>query len=73
MYRCGKCGESTKAGESIRRVVVKTRQKDYPARAYRLRGKFAREVHDPGGFGHEAVRELAVCGRCEFNMTVDPG
>ena len=74
MYCCELCGESTKSGESIRRVVTHVRDKDYPPREYKLPGKSEegrKVVRDPGGYGHETVKEIAVCGPCEFNITMD--
>lgn len=73
MYRCKKCGGNTKSGESIRRVVVKTREKNYPPRKYELPGRSKVQVFDPGGVGHETVSELAVCGMCEFEQVISTG
>lgn len=70
MYRCQMCGQSTKPGDPIRRVVMKTREKDYQPRKYKLPGKNKMEVRDPGGCGREIVKELAVCGVCEFRCQV---
>lgn len=57
-FVCDNCHEVTKAGEPMVRVVVETRKKEYPAR------RVTEDVFDPGGCGHETVREEARCPRC---------
>lgn len=43
------------------RVVVETRQRQYPERHTKTR---RRSINDPGGFGQEIVREINCCAAC---------
>lgn len=66
MYRCQMCGQSTKPGQPIQRVVTQTRIKEYHPRVYWTPGKAGRKVEDPGGEGREIAKELKVCPDCSF-------
>ncbi len=72
MFRCQLCAKVVPAGTACQRVVTLTRPKKYPSRSRANRfwrvsdtGK-RKEVYtdDPGGFGREIVKELAVCPEC---------
>lgn len=74
MYRCQICETVVPPGTRTHKVVVQTRAKEYAARekpssrgggGFRGRGRFQkRKPMDPGGEGHEIVRELTVCPAC---------
>ena len=65
MFICGFCKEQTPRGASMRRFVVETRTKVYPARE--AANKFREQlIDDPGGTGSEIVRELPACSRCAY-------
>lgn len=68
MFRCGVCGNSSHAGESLERRTAETRERVYP---YRRKAQFyfdednkRKRKDDPGGVGWEIVREVNVCPRC---------
>ena len=50
MFRCGHCGQPTKSGEPMTKVVVETRTKQY---------HYGGDV----SFGHEIVKEIGL-GEC---------
>lgn len=57
-YQCQKCRSTQPHGTPSNRVVVETREKVYPPR------KQGNGADDPGGKGHETVREMVVCPAC---------
>ena len=50
MFRCGHCGQPTKSGEPMTKIVVQTRAKQY-------------NYGDNVSFGHEIVKEISL-GEC---------
>jgi len=57
MYKCGKCGENSKSGQSVNKRVTETRIKVY------------RDPKDrPCGRGWETVKELDLCLSCSDLM-----
>ena len=68
MYRCEVCKELVPPGTVSKKVVVETREVNYPRRAAANRpkpGDSKRERRDdPGGRGSEIVREVIACPRC---------
>lgn len=70
MFVCDVCGSVTAPGAPCHRVTVETRDVEYPKRDKahwhpprppKEKGKW---VADPGGFGHETVREVRACPQC---------
>lgn len=55
MFRCGICNEPQPTHSTPTRVVVATRDRQYPPRPW---------ANDPGGFGHEIAKELNICDEC---------
>lgn len=53
MFKCEACGKNSRLGEKRNLRVVETRKVDYEDNAGRVIGH-----------GHEIVKEIAVCGRC---------
>lgn len=67
MYRCELCKELVPPNVPSYRVVTETREVQYPYRQAANRVKVGRKIetrHDPGGPGHEIVREAIACPRC---------
>ena len=68
MYRCEFCKSVIAPNTPSRRVVVETRPALYPYRAKvnRLvkKGRERMKPDDPGGTGHEIVRECVACPKC---------
>lgn len=74
MYNCDRCGNPTRARQKILKVVTATRGKTYPQRMYTkgkeidpddpkgARGRH--KIYDPGGVGHETVKEQKLCLPC---------
>lgn len=60
-FVCGICHQPQPAHSKPKRVVTKTRARNYPARVYFIGGN---KVEDPGGQGTEIVREVETCGAC---------
>lgn len=55
MYICGICGEQTAPSVPSTTIQVEQREKIYPAR---------HGANDPGGSGHETVKEVSACPSC---------
>lgn len=53
MFKCGKCHKTTQPGESMRMLVIETRDKTYY-------DDYGREV----GRGSEIVKEVGICEAC---------
>jgi hypothetical protein len=67
MFRCPLCGCVAPPRTSPRSLCVRRRPRKYPARPrvnLVVRHGKARHTDDPGGEGHEAVREVLVCPEC---------
>jgi rubredoxin len=70
MYRCEVCGEVVDPGIPARKRVVETRDRTYPrrndagGRPAEPKGQRSQRKGDPGGTGHEIVREQLVCPEC---------
>ena len=64
MFYCGACKQLTAPREPMTRRVVETRERIYPERTIRPVPGQPSRVIDPGGYGHETVREIGVCPRC---------
>ena len=70
MYRCEQCGDVVGAGQAAIKMVVETRQREYPPRANpgggagKNQGRSRRRRGDSGGSGREIVRELLLCVEC---------
>ena len=76
MYRCEICGAVVPPAVAAHRVVVATRQTDYPSRhkVNHVRiGRKMTHVDDPGGTGVEIVREALVCAACARTMPAGTG
>lgn len=56
MFKCGICGEITKAGEKQNKKIVETREKEYV-----YVNKHGKEVTSKGS---EIVKEINVCEKC---------
>jgi hypothetical protein len=79
MFRCQHCGVVVPPHTSVELVVLETRPRVYP-----LRRKVQRELvwndilrkrekrDDPGGRGHEIVRQIAVCPPCKRALAPAP-
>lgn len=65
MFKCAKCGNDSKPGEKVNRVVVKTRPKVYPTREVWNATLFEWITVDRGGVGEEIVQEVELCGECK--------
>jgi hypothetical protein len=70
MFRCGNCKGVSKPGEKPIRLVVESREKVYDPR-FKMkrvnRDGWTRTENvciDPGGRGHEIVREINACADC---------
>lgn len=63
MFRCGFCGENSKHGEKLHRVVVQTKRVQHPPRGHVYSNSFRTE-HDPGGEGDQIMKELPQCEGC---------
>lgn len=59
MFICSVCDKPSKPGDKQARVVIETRSKVYPARP---------GSKDPGGVGHEIIKEVTMCLPCESNL-----
>lgn len=72
MYRCQLCGGVVPANTPAIRQVVETRKRKYPfrekANRFSKNGKI-KESDDPGGVGHETVREIVVCPGCSKEVS----
>jgi hypothetical protein len=74
MFRCQLCSCVVPPGTAARRLVIDRRPKQYPSRSRAnvviRRGK-VHHTDDPGGEGHETVREVMVCPYCarEYGAT----
>jgi hypothetical protein len=73
MFRCDLCARIVPARTPAARVVLETRPKVYPFRKHAnwLRSTLPYEsrkvqYNDPGGTGHETVREAVVCPTCSL-------
>jgi hypothetical protein len=75
MFRCQLCGDVVPPGTPSQRIVVQSRRTQYPYRSKAnvvvrkpesgRRRKTKKEYRDdPGGEGHEIVREVIVCPNC---------
>lgn len=63
MFKCEKCGNTTKSGEKQNKKVIKTRQKEY-----HNEDKYG---NDKVSKGYEIVKELNVCEKCLQKMNED--
>jgi len=71
MFRCQNCDTVVPAGTPAHKIVTQTREKEYaqreaaPDNRRRFGRRFRRSrIIDPGGHGHEIVREIMVCPEC---------
>lgn len=67
MFRCKKCRANIGPGKSPVRIVLKSREKTYPARFKQGRDEEGRKetiCFDPGGEGWEIVEEASYCESC---------
>lgn len=68
-YRCGQCGDVVGPGITMKRKVTQTREAIYPHRmkAFKYKDELGKIQwkDDPGGVGHEIVKEIPVCTACE--------
>ncbi len=67
MYRCEKCGIVVPPRHKLNRVVVETRDKEYPVyRPRKGKRRRNREAPEPIRFakGTEIVKEVRVCANC---------
>jgi hypothetical protein len=71
MYRCDLCTTVVPPRTPAHRVVLETRLRHYPSRPRtfppldrRERNKLEKWKDDPGGAGHETVREALACPAC---------
>lgn len=82
MFRCQICNQVAPAGATAHRIVIESRDKEYPsqqiapppgARPAHGRkpkgGGFAPPAKDRGGKGHEISKELVVCHECAKQHT----
>lgn len=59
-FKCEKCGDISRHGESANRVVVETKPIQYP-----IRSKANRDgSNDSGGHGFGIKKEIIVCNHC---------
>lgn len=62
MFKCEKCGVSSRPGEKLNKTVTKTRPHRHPERHYRAKGK---EMVDLGNqFATQIEREQTLCTLC---------
>ena len=79
MFRCQHCGTVTPPRVSAETIVVETRPSVYPPRRKANREiiwkkplqRFEKQ-DDPGGTGHEIVREMSVCPPCKQALQPAP-
>lgn len=67
MYICQLCQDIIPARTPAHRFTLKTRPRTYPPRRDAnpvSRKRKAKRTVDPGGAGHEIVREITVCPAC---------
>jgi hypothetical protein len=67
MFRCPLCSCVVPPRTRVRRLVLDRRTRQYPVRPKaNLVVRKGKEHHtdDPGGTGHETVREVLVCPDC---------
>ena len=69
MYRCDACGRVVEVGKPAHKRIVETRQREYQPRHHETgkspKGQNRRRRRgDPGGVGHEIVREQLLCEDC---------
>jgi hypothetical protein len=67
MFRCQLCSCVVPPRTRVRRLVLKRRTRQYPARSrVNLVVRDGKKYHtdDPGGEGHEVAREVLVCPAC---------
>ena len=73
MFICDSCKEVTGPKVSPRRVVLQTREKEYPFRkdAFKRKkdGAWTKE-DDQGGIGTEAVKEACMCDACASTVSL---
>ncbi len=55
MFKCGFCKTQTAPKVPCNIITVEMREKTYPARP---------SANDPGGSGHETVKEVYACSSC---------
>ena len=63
MFVCGFCGNNSKHGEKLRRVVVETKTVNHPHR-YDCYTNSRQTSDDPGGTGTQIAKELHECESC---------
>ena len=76
MYRCEKCGVVVPPRHKLNRVVVETREKEYPVfRPRKGKKRRNREAPEPIRFarGTEIVKELRVCANCASALLAEQG
>ncbi len=67
MFKCSNCEKPSPKGSKPVMVVLEERTKVYPRREGVIRKFVEGKVFyqdDPGGVGHEIVRESLMCGKC---------
>ena len=69
MFRCDLCSSVTGPGTPKNKIVVERRDREYPLRPKvhyvpGSDGGKGKWVDDPGGRGHEIVREIDACPGC---------
>jgi hypothetical protein len=80
VFRCQICSKVSQSGTPARRVVVQARTKTYLYRSCAntivradSKGKLKKiHIDDPGGIGHEAVKEVLACPECVAGRGADP-
>jgi hypothetical protein len=77
MYRCEVCGQVVGAGNPAHKRIVEIRERDYSPRPEAGGGQNKpsagrrRRRGDPGGTGHEIVREQLVCETCAAALAAE--
>lgn len=66
MFICAFCSKSTRLGEPMTRIVVRSEPIEYPERpeAYPPRSLGGKRHTDPGGVGTRIIEERPACPRC---------
>jgi hypothetical protein len=76
MFRCEICGKVTSPGTSAHKVVREVRERFYSERSTANShggggARKGRRRKDPGGSGHEIVREQLLCPQCAAEHSPD--
>jgi hypothetical protein len=79
MFRCQHCGLVAPPHTSAELVAVETRPRSYLFRRQVMRELVKNKItnkyekrNDPGGAGHEIVREIRVCAPCKRALNREP-